>query len=44
VLGQAIAEHKPDLVVVAVCIGLDRLRKTRLAEEREMPVSEKLPA
>ena len=34
----------PDLVVAAVCIGLDRLRKTRLAEESALPTPEKLPA
>jgi AAHS family 4-hydroxybenzoate transporter-like MFS transporter len=36
----------PDLVVAMVCIGLDRLRKTRLAEESAMSVSvpEKQPA
>jgi AAHS family 4-hydroxybenzoate transporter-like MFS transporter len=34
----------PDLIVALVCIGLDRLRKTRLAEESVMPASEKLPA
>ncbi len=36
----------PDLVVAMVCVGLDRLRKTRLAEESAMSVSvpEKQPA
>lgn len=36
----------PDLVVAAVCIGLDRLRKTRLAQESAMSASvpEKQPA
>ena len=34
----------PDLIVALVCIGLDRLRKTRLAEESVMPAPEKLPA
>ena len=34
----------PDLVVAAVCIGLDRLRKTRLAEESQVPMPEKQPA
>ena len=38
----------PDLVVAAVCIALDRLRRSRLAEETQVPVSvsppEKLPA
>ena len=34
----------PDLIVALVCIGLDRLRKTRLAEEAVMPAPEKLPA
>ncbi len=36
----------PDLVVAMVCVGLDRLRKTRLAEESAMSASvpEKLPA
>ena len=29
----------PDLVVAMVCVGLDRLRKTRLAEESAMSVS-----
>jgi AAHS family 4-hydroxybenzoate transporter-like MFS transporter len=38
----------PDLVVAAVCIALDRLRRSRLAEETQMPASvsppEKQPA
>jgi MFS transporter, AAHS family, 4-hydroxybenzoate transporter len=34
----------PDIVVALVCIGLDRLRKTRLAEEALMPAPENLPA
>jgi AAHS family 4-hydroxybenzoate transporter-like MFS transporter len=38
----------PDLVVAAVCIALDRLRRSRLAEETQVPASvstpENLPA
>jgi AAHS family 4-hydroxybenzoate transporter-like MFS transporter len=34
----------PDVVVALVCIGLDRLRKTRLAEESAMIPHQKQPA